>query len=379
MQVRYSSGKVLRSVTVCTANTSVKEGAKADDSNQFDRRVSGVKLHYEDGTEESLGECGHHTAREVTHGLEEGEVITEVHTHYPASLLGKKGTSFHSDIFSLTSIYDLSFVTSKERTGEQRTLGPMAESDLPLADGLTLKIPTKLKHLEKNCPGNFYWLQGFGMEDVKIPDNPDKDGKKSIFPIWGFKAHFKVYPVKKQEFEFVPGFKKHYQFSIDGLMENPVIDELEDLLQLEKPPVHEVVDLDEEESEESDSENEEGGMVSGTMSGHNEDSIMVVDSDDDNEDDSGDEGGYRPGVAPPGFSGRGGGVDEPIEIESSSEEEEEKETTLNTSEVKEMEEEKKSKEDESEMKTAAEKRKRQESEDDDESQDASKKSSKQTD
>ena len=89
-------------------------------------------------------------------------------------------------------------------TSKKRSLGPMKNSDLPLSDGLTLKIPSKLKHLEKNCPGSFYWLQGFGSETIKVAD---KEEKKSLFPIWGFKAHFKVYPVKKQdeEFEFLPG------------------------------------------------------------------------------------------------------------------------------------------------------------------------------
>ena len=61
----------------------------------------------------------------------------------------------------------------------------MKNSDLPLSDGLTLKIPSKLKHLEKNCPGSLYWLQGFGSETIKVAE---KEDKKSLFPIWGFKA-----------------------------------------------------------------------------------------------------------------------------------------------------------------------------------------------
>ena len=299
-------------MTVYTANLSVKDGDKPDDSNQFDRRVSGIKLKYSDDTESSVGETSHHTVKHETYAVEEAELLTEVHYHYPTSLLTKKGNN-QSEIFSLTDVYDVSFVTSKERR-----LGPMKESDFPLDDGLTLKIPTKIKHLEKNCPGNFYWLQGFGSEEVKILD---KDEKRSLFPVWGFKAHFKVYSVKKQEFEFAAGFKKHYQFSIDGLTENPLIDDLEDLHQLEKSPVHEIVDLDDEESEESDSESEQQGTVQG---GHNDDSIMVVDSDDDNdEEDSDEEGGYHQGMVPHNFPGAQGGEDEPIEIESSSEEEEE--------------------------------------------------------
>ena len=299
-------------MTVYTANLSVKDGDKPDDGNQFDRRVAGIKLKYSDDSESSVGETEHHTVKQETYEVEEGELVTEVHCHYPTSLLSKKGSN-QSEIFSLTDIYDLSFVTSKERR-----LGPMAESDFPLDDGLTLKIPTKIKHLEKNCPGNFYWLQGFGSEEVKILD---KGEKRSLFPVWGFKAHFKVYSVKDQQFEFAAGFKKHYQFSIEGLTENPLIDDLEDLHQLEKSPVHEIVDLD-EESEESDSESEQQGTVQGGA-GHNDDSIMVVDSDDDNEEDESDEeGGYHQGMVPHNFPGAKGGEDEPIEIESSSDEEE---------------------------------------------------------
>ena len=368
LQTGFSNSSVIRSVTVVTCNKSLKEGEEVGDSNQWDRRVTGVKMKFEDGSEAGVGdiEDDHHTRRTETYDLEEGELVTQVHAHYPPALLAKKGGQYQSEIFSLTSIHDISFVTNKERK-----LGPMKTSDLPLEDGLTMKIPGKIKHHEKNCPGSFYWLQGFGMEDVKSKDS-ETETARSLFPIWGFKAHFKVYSVKQQEFEFTSGFKKHYQFSLEGLSENPLIDDLKDLDQLEKSPVHEVVDLD-DESEESNSEDEGPGMV---RAGGNEDSIMVVDSEEEDEDEeSGEEGGYRPGVAPLGFGGKGG-EDEPIEIESSSEEENEEVNSEKEKgdKVNGADEAEKTREEVSS--TSNEKRKRKESEnnEDDSSQEASKKS-----
>merc|ERR1712066_1185139 len=73
------------------------EGEKPSDKNQFDRRVTGVKLKFSDDTETSIGEISHHTAKEATYQIEEGELITEVHPHYPTSLLNKKGTSFQTE------------------------------------------------------------------------------------------------------------------------------------------------------------------------------------------------------------------------------------------------------------------------------------------
>ena len=337
------------------------------DAAQWDRRLTGVRMKFEDGSEAEVGdmEDGHHTRRMETYDLEEGELITQVHAHYPPALLAKKGGQHQSEIFALTSVYDISFVTNKERK-----LGPMKTSDLPLEDGLTLKIPGKIKHHEKNCPGSFYWLQGFGMEDVKSKDS-EIETARSLFPIWGFKAHFKVYSVKQQEFEFASGFKKHYQFSLEGLSENPLIDDLKDLDQLEKSPVHEVVDLDDEESEESNSEDEGPGMV---RAGANEDSIMVVDSEEEDEE-SGEEGGYTAGVAPLGFGGKGG-EDEPIEIESSSEEEEDNgEKGDGDKKVNgDGDADEKSQEDVSSTSTDKRKRKESETNGDDSSQEASKKS-----
>ena len=299
------------------------------DSNQFDRRVSGLGLKFADDSEERLGETEHHTVKQETYTLEEGELVQEVHSHYPTSLLLKKKNRYQSEIFNMTNMYDLSFLTNKDRR-----LGPMKDSDLPLGDGLTMKIPNKIRHLEKNCPGSFSWLQGFGCEMVTIPDKYSE--KISFFPIWGFKAHFKVYPVEQQEFDFVSGFKKHYQFSLDGLSDNPTIESLEDLNQIERSPVHEVVDLEDSEESEPESTNK---RKSSRVDDQNEDSIMVVDSEDEEEDSEEEEeeddgGGFQHGMIPQGYqpSFRGnlnnktdGGEDEPIEIESSSEEEKEEE------------------------------------------------------
>ena len=159
-------------------------------------------------------------------------------------------------MFSLTNVHDVSFLTNK-----QRRLGP--GPDAALEDGLTLKVPAKIRHLEKNCPGSCSWLQGFGSETVKL--GADEEELRSLFPVWGFKAHFKVYSVKKQEFKFVPGYKKHYQFSLEGLSENPVLDDLEDLHQLEKSPVHEVVDIDSEDEESESEDDDNAGYQQGRI------------------------------------------------------------------------------------------------------------------
>ena len=114
-QTGFSSSSVPRSVTVVTSNTSVKEGETAGDSAQWDRRVTGLTIKFEDGSEAGVGdtEAEHHTRRSQVYDLEEGELVTEVHAHYPPALLAKKGGQYQSGIFSLTSVHDLSFVTNK--------------------------------------------------------------------------------------------------------------------------------------------------------------------------------------------------------------------------------------------------------------------------
>lgn len=326
-KIAFNNNDVIRSLTVFTSNTSVKEKEKADDTNQFDRRVSGIKVKYDDGKEESIGLTDHHTTKQETYDLEQGEFITEVNSHHPTALINKPGSSFEKELYSLTTIHDLSFETNKEKR-----LGPMKESDLPLGIGLTMRVPSKIRHLEKNCPGKFCWLQGFGSEEIKIEGSEEK---KTLYPIWGFKTHFKVYSIKSQEFEFVAGIKKLYQFSIEGISENTKIDDLEDIHQIERSPVHEVVDLDDSDSNEED--DSDGATQPGMY--NNDDSIMVVDSESEEEEEEGDdesfdESGYLAhGIVPMGEMGFGyppmnfrppmddgqGGEDEPIEIESSSE------------------------------------------------------------
>ena len=318
LQIAFNNTELIESVTVFTSNSSLKENQKPDDSNQFDRRVSGISLKFRDGNEETIGVTEHHTSRNETYELEKGEFITAVYTHHPVNLLNKPGSAFEQEI-CLTSIHDLSFKTNKERR-----LGPMEKSDLPLAIGLTLKVPGKIRNLEKNCPGKFCWLQGFGVEEIKIPGSRDRS---ALFPIWGFKTHFKVYAVKNQEFDFVAGIKKLYQFSIEGMSENPRLEDLEDIYQIERSPVHEVVDLD---SDSNDCTTEQSKIQ------NNDESIMVVDSesdDEDKEESEEDSSFLGRGVMPladmgyeypplnfrPPLNEGQGCEDEPIEIESSSE------------------------------------------------------------
>merc|ERR1711915_407502 len=321
-KIAFSNTEVIESVTVFTSNSSLKENTKPDDSNQFDRRVSGIRLKFKDGNEQTIGVTDHHTSRKETYELEKGEFITAVYTHHPVNLLNKPGSAFEQEMYSLTSIHDLSFKTNKERR-----LGPMEKSDLPLGIGLTLKVPSKIRHLEKNCPGKFCWLQGFGVEEIKIPGGRDRS---TLFPIWGFKTHFKVYAVKNQEFDFVAGIKKLYQFSIEGMSENPRLEDLEDIYEIERSPVHEVVDLD---SDSNDCTTEQSKIQ------NNDESIMVVDSesdDEDKEESEEDSSFLGRGVMPladmgyeypqmhfrPPLNEGQGCEDEPIEIESSSEGEE---------------------------------------------------------
>ena len=134
----------------------------------------------------------------------------------------------------------------------------MDETKDSLSKCFKLKIPGKIKNLEKNCPGKFYWLQGFGCEEIKFGENK----KIAFYPIWGFQTHFKVYSVKNQELGFVAGIKKQHQFSIEGLKEDPFIEDIDDILEIEKSPVHEVVDLDDSDVV-SDSDNSGSGQQAG--------------------------------------------------------------------------------------------------------------------
>jgi len=327
-------GNIVRSITVFRVDLGVEEGR-----DNGDYRLCGLKVGLDEEVEmKELGLLEHHTMKEETHTLEEGEFITQIMTHHRKSDL-QRGDSFRKGITSLTNISDLSFITNKKRT-----LGPSptVEGDPaapPLGLGLTIGLPTKLQSLEKNCPGSFHWLAGFGIGSVKLSDTTPKT---SFFPVWRVLTHFKVYPVESQAIEFVSGVKKHYQFSVEGLTECSSIDDQQDLEQAERSPVHEVVDLEDSDSENEESEDE---MTSGMMprgQGSVDDSVMVVDSDsedayeeEEEEEEEDDEDEMRRGFPlgrqqasfppQPTWKGSKGGADEPIEIESSSEEEEERE------------------------------------------------------
>merc|ERR1719203_2019520 len=180
-------------------------------------------------------------------------------------------TAVQHEFSTLSQVHDIAFTTNK-----QKMVGPMESSKHSMDIGLRLKVPAKLRYLEKECPGVFYWLQGFGLEEMK-----DDAGKTVIFyPIWGFQTHFKCYELNKQDFEFVAGIKKCYQFSVEGMSENPMINTLEDINSLERTPVHEVVDLG--DSDEDEDEPRAGPSLV------NDDSIMMIDSDSEHTEDGSD-------------------------------------------------------------------------------------------
>ena len=83
-------------------------------------------------------------------------------------------------------------------------------------------------------------------------------------------------------FEFVSGVKKHLQYSVKGVLEEALVDEMEDITQVERSPVHEVVDLE-------DSEEEGEGVTSATMPQGDDSAVMVVDSDSAEEEEEEEE------------------------------------------------------------------------------------------
>jgi len=282
------------------------------------RRVCGIGLCWDSG-EEKIGETDEKETDHLKLELENGEHILDIWTHHSSEDLANK--SFLKEISSLSNIGDLSFETNKGRS-----LGPMDDSKEKLIKCFRLRIPGRVKALEKNCPGKYHWLQGFGCEEIKFGDT----SKFAFYPIWGFQTHFKVYSVKNQDLDFVAGIKKQYQFSIEGLEENPLIDDIEDIHQIEKSPVHEIVDLDDSDVV-SDSENSESTPKTSAQVPENsmDDSIMVVDSGSEHseyEDESLNQGNFTDFNL---FGGNHNGVgdeNEPIEIESSSDSEAEEES-----------------------------------------------------
>jgi len=316
-KVAHSTSAMIQSITVYTCN---KEG-----NDDMDRKVCGMKITWNNGEGEELGLTDDNSIKQETYNLESGEFITEVRTYHAKQLVKK---NFQKEMTSLANINDLSFETSKDRT-----LGPMKDPAVPLIPGIKLRIPGKVRNLERNCPGKFFWLQGFGTEEVKF--NEKDSSKLKFYPIWGFQTHFKVYSLKDQNLEFIAGVKKMNQYSTDGIKEITKVDDIEDFEQIEMSPVHEVVDIG---NSDSGSEGSDGETMPGMMMQEDsvmDDSIMVVDSEsgddeaDDDEEESDDGRFYRrgnPSIGFPSFkpiNGKGG-ENEPIEIESSSEDEGEK-------------------------------------------------------
>jgi len=292
--------------------------------------------------------------------LEPKEFITLVKAHYPkdkVQALNKRGREKEivaQEMFGLTTVEDLSFETNLDRE-----LGPISAGSEQLLPGLEYRLPKQIFRLEKGSPSNFWWLQGFGLEKVKLDGGEKETGR--FFPIWKFQSSNKYYPSEYQGIEFVAGVKKQFQCSIDGIEECLSIESIQDLNTLERTPVHEVVELDDEDSdgggcqdnsdEDADGDGDETREENGQPNiQENEDSVMIVDSDSsmgdmereedhlgrgEDEDDEEEEEEYQQGVLQHEmFGGYGhgqggpittglGGVEEPIEIPSSSDEEEE--------------------------------------------------------
>ena len=69
-----------------------KAGDPEDDSKQVSRRVTAVTMKYSDDSEQSVGEASNDdTVNQETYQLEEGELVTEVHYHYPVHVMEKRG------------------------------------------------------------------------------------------------------------------------------------------------------------------------------------------------------------------------------------------------------------------------------------------------
>merc|ERR1719187_579916 len=147
-------------------------------------------------------------------------------------------------MFCLGSVEDLSFETNFERV-----LGPISNPKCEIGIGLTFRLPKQILRLEKGSPPNFWWLQGFGMEKIQIEENQEI---RRFFPIWKFQSANKYYPSEYQGIQFVAGVKKQFQCSIEGIEQCLTLETIQDLNTLERTPVHEVVDLDDESDAEAD-------------------------------------------------------------------------------------------------------------------------------
>jgi len=269
--VIYSSKKMIKSITICKPNLAAwKPDATTDLEKEMKKlQINGIRIKWDDDTEEALGSKDKENIEE-TYTLDEGVLITELLTYHMRGSLLPGNNEFQI----LGKVQDMSFTTNKEKS-----LGPMISTiNAGSTVGLRLKVPAKMRTLEQGCPGVFYWLQGFGMEELK--EDEGKSSTNCFYPIWGFQTHFKCYELSKQDFEFVAGIKKCHQFSVEGMSENPMINNVEDFTCLERTPVHEVVDLGDSDE---DDEPEAG------PSNMNDDSIMMIDSDSDHTEDGSDD------------------------------------------------------------------------------------------
>jgi len=352
-----------------TAEEPKPEAAKKVD----EWRVCGIKLVDSKKKEQSVGVLEGDNVKSSTYELEKGEFITEILGLFNKDkVAGLEGRGKHrkemlaQEMLSLTSVEDLGFRTNKGRsfgpTGEKKKEekkddkkdeekkkngeevkqnGKEEEGDVNTKIGVFYRLPKQIMRLENGAPNNFWWLQGFGLEKVKLGEEEEKI---KFYPIWKFHSAHKYYPLDYEGIEFVGGVKKHMQFSIDGLEECLDLKTIQDLESVEKTPVHEVVDLDDSEEEEAepaeDGEEENTSTNQNDAEGENEDSVMIVDSDDggggdreEEEDDEEEEGEeeeedeYQQGMLSHEVFGAqysnarmGGGAAEPIEIPSSSDE-----------------------------------------------------------
>lgn len=268
--VIHSTTKMIKSITISKPNLSKLDLTKVVKDITKNLQVNGVRIKWDDDSEESLGSKDDENNVLETYTLDEGVLITEMMTYHQREVFSGKKPEHEFEI--LNQMHDVAFMTNKEKL-----VGPMSSSQSLMDVGLRLKVPTRIRSLEYGCPGIFYWLQGFGMEELE--DESGKVSSNCFYPIWGFQTHFKCYELSNQDFEFVAGTKKCYQFSVEGISEYPMIKTKADIDSLERTPVHEVVDLGD-----SDDEEPEAGP-----SNTNDDSIMMIDSDSEHTEDGSEE------------------------------------------------------------------------------------------
>jgi len=275
-----------------------KEGEKSEQKKEGEDEggewvLCGIAVN--DGTEHSLGKIEGVGVKSKKYDLEATEYVTEIYAHFPQEKVklldsrGKRKELVAQELFSMTTVEDMSFKTNKDNT-----FGPVREGTKV---GTIYKLPKQITRLEKEAPANYWWLQGFGMETLGLETDPPGSRPTRFYPIWTVQTANKYYPAKYEDIEFIAGVKKHNQFSVKGIEETCVIQTAQDLDLLEKTPVHEVVDIGDSDEEAegngdavySDDENEQKGKAKRPnkpgyrASDNEEDSVMIVDSDSDGE------------------------------------------------------------------------------------------------